>query len=122
LEIVSPQSIPLAKVRGALSDLDLGDVQVQSFGDDKHAMARFQTPRGANAADTVSRVKARLGQELGQVSYPRTEVVGAKVSGELLQKGIIALASAIVLMLVYIWFRFELQFGLGAVAALFHDV
>jgi preprotein translocase SecF subunit len=56
------------------------------------------------------------------VKFTRTDVVGPKVSGELLRSGILALGGAILLMLLYIWFRFELQFGLGAVAALFHDV
>ena len=67
-------------------------------------------------------MKARIAQVVSPVRFVRTDVVGPKVSSELLGKGILALAGAILLMLVYIWFRFELQFGLGAVAALFHDV
>ena len=112
----------LAKARGVLNNLSLGEVQVQSFGSPDHAMVRFQTPEGANAAATVTRVKTALNGALGAVTYPRTEVVGAKVSGELFVKGIQALVLAIVLMMIYIWFRFELQFGIGAVVALFHDV
>ncbi len=112
----------LALVRGTLNNLDLGDVQVQTFGTPNHAMVRFQTPDGANAAATVTRVKDALTGALGQVTYPRTEVVGAKVSGELYGKGLAALFIAIGLMMLYIWFRFELQFGIGAVVALFHDV
>jgi preprotein translocase SecF subunit len=122
LEMEAPRPIDLAQVRGHLADLNLGDVQVQAFGDERHAMARFQTPEGANANQTITRVKDTLSQVVPNVTYPRTEVVGAKVSGELLGKGVLALAVAIGLMLVYIWFRFELQFGVGAVVALFHDV
>jgi preprotein translocase SecF subunit len=85
-------------------------------------MVRFQNPEGANGNTTVNAVKARLTQALGQVRFVRVDSVGAKVSSELLSKGVIALGLAILLMLIYIWFRFELQFGLGAVAALFHDV
>jgi preprotein translocase SecF subunit len=70
----------------------------------------------------VERVKATLSQSLGQVSFVRTDVVGPKVSGELFNAGLLALLFSIGLMLVYIWFRFELQFGVGAVVALFHDV
>jgi preprotein translocase subunit SecF len=122
LEMTTPGPVDLAKVRGTLNNLQLGEVQVQNFGDVNHAMARFQTPEGANAAVTVTRVKNALNAELPGVTYPRTEVVGAKVSDQLLKGGVMALGAAILLMLVYIWFRFELQFGLGAVAALFHDV
>ena len=112
----------LARIRGALNGLNMGEVQVQTFGTPNHAMVRFQTPKAANAAATVTRVKETLSQTLGEVTYNRTEVVGAKVSGELYSKGLLALALAIGLMMIYIWFRFELQFGIGAVVALFHDV
>lgn len=123
LEMTSPAVIDVGKVRGALNELNLGEVQVQAFGGTAHsAMARFQTPDGENAAVTVTRVKAALDREVGQLTYPRVEVVGAKVSGELFTGGLLALGAAIGLMMVYIWFRFQLQFGLGAVAALFHDV
>ncbi|MBA3811254.1 MAG: protein translocase subunit SecF [Caulobacteraceae bacterium] len=114
--------VDLAKVRGALNGLRLGDVQVQTFGAPNDAIVRFQTPAGASPADVVTRVKVAVTQALGQVRYSRTDVVGAKVSNELKLKGAGALLAAIGLMLLYIWFRFELQFGLGAVVALFHDV
>ena len=71
---------------------------------------------------SVHKVRTALKQSLGQVTFARADVVGPKVSGELLQKGLLALGLAIGLMLIYIWFRFELQFGLGAVVGLFHDV
>jgi preprotein translocase subunit SecF len=70
----------------------------------------------------VTRVKSAVSQALGEVAYPRTDVVGPEVSGELKIKGVGALLAAVGLMLLYIWFRFELQFGLGAVVALFHDL
>jgi preprotein translocase SecF subunit len=100
----------------------LGDVQVQAFGAPSSAAVRFQTPEGSSNEQTVAQVKAKLTQVLGAVKFQRTDTVGAKVSKELLVKGGLALLGAIFLMLLYIWFRFELQFGLGAVAALFHDV
>jgi preprotein translocase SecF subunit len=85
-------------------------------------MIKFQTPEGANPSQTVEAVKAKVSQTVSPVRFVRTDVVGPKVSSELLTKGLLALGGAILLMLIYIWFRFELQFGLGAVAALFHDV
>jgi len=114
--------VDLARVRGALNGLSLGDVQVQSFGKPNDAIVRFQTPAGANPAVVVTRVKVAVSQALGAVTYSRTDVVGPEVSDELKIRGAGALLAAIGLMLLYIWFRFELQFGLGAVVALFHDV
>lgn len=108
--------------RETLNRLRLGDVKVQGFGNQGAVQVSFQTPEGSDPSSTVDRVKAALTQALGPVHYSRTDVVGPKVSGELFRNGILALGAAIALMLVYIWFRFELQFGLGAVAALFHDV
>jgi len=117
----------LARVRDVVNGLNLGDVQVQRFGADNDAVVRFQTPKGADtsataASATANRVKAAITGALGQVTFSRTDVVGPEVSGELMQKGILALLTSIGLMLIYIWFRFELQFGLGAVVALFHDL
>lgn len=124
-----PNEIDLGAARQALSDLDLGDVQVQSYGSPSdpagryHAMVRFETPADADSEQVLNQVRASLTQALGgQVEYTRTEVVGPQVSGELFTGGILALGFAIALMLVYIWFRFEWQFGLGAVVGLFHDV
>jgi preprotein translocase SecF subunit len=123
LEIsTAPQAADLSRVRGSLASMNLGDVQVQAFGSPSSAMVRFQTPEGASPSQTADAVKARITQTISPVKFVRTDVVGPKVSGELLSRGLMALGGAIFLMLIYIWFRFELQFGLGAVAALFHDV
>jgi len=118
--------VDLAKLRATTSALGLGDVQVQLFGKPNDAVVRFQTPDGPNpaaaAANAVTRVKTAVTQALGQVTFTRTDQVGSEVSGELKVKGVEALLLAVGLMLAYIWFRFELQFGLGAVVALFHDL
>jgi preprotein translocase subunit SecF len=123
LEIsTAPRAVDLGRVRGTLEEMNMGDVQVQAFGSPTEAMVRFQTPPGVSPSDTVDRVKASLTQNLGQVTFARADVVGPKVSGEMFQSGLMALGLAIGLMLLYIWFRFELQFGIGAVVGLFHDV
>ncbi len=118
----APKSVDLAKARAALTGLGIGDIQVVAFGAPSSAMVKFQTPAGADASATVKTVQAALTQSLGEVRFAKTELVGPKVSNELLTKGVLGLGLAILAMLLYIWFRFELQFGLGAVAALFHDV
>jgi SecD/SecF fusion protein len=114
--------VDLAKARTTLNQLSLGEVQVQAFGKPSDAIVRFQTPKGADANATVSKVKNAVVTALGQVNFTRTDVVGPEVSDELKVSGAEALLASIGLMLIYIWFRFELQFGLGAVVALFHDV
>jgi preprotein translocase SecF subunit len=121
--------VDLGKLRSTLTSLHIGDVQVKSVGRPGQAVGasndaevKFQTPAGANPATVVTNVKAAVTSALGQVTYSRTDVVGPEVSNELKFSGAAALLIAIGLMLLYIWFRFELQFGLGAVVALFHDV
>jgi preprotein translocase subunit SecF len=125
----APKPVDLGAARGALAGIGLGDVQMQAFATPQdpqgrfNAMTRFETPTDKNPAQTVEQVKQALAGIHGPTTrFSRTEVVGPKVSGELFRNGLLALGLAIGLMLVYIWFRFELQFGLGAVVALFHDV
>jgi preprotein translocase SecF subunit len=118
----APNPVDSGKVRAALEGLGLTDLVVQGLGSPTSAMVRFQAPPGADISKTVATAQAKLTQSLGTVKFTRTDVVGPKVSGELLTSGLLGLGLAILAMLLYIWFRFELQFGLGAVAALFHDV
>jgi preprotein translocase subunit SecF len=119
----APKAVDTHRIRVALEGANLGEVQVQGIGGDTtKAVVRFQSPEGADATKTTQMVRARLTQALAPVTFSSPDTVGAKVSSELLGKGLWALGGAIGLMLIYIWFRFELQFGLGAVAALFHDV
>ena len=126
----SPEPVDLAEIRASLNDLGVPDAQVQSYsvpGTDPtgrfHAMAKFGNIEGVSAGDTINQAKAALTEDLGpQVQFTRTEAVGAAVSGELLTNGVMALVVAIAMMMVYIWFRFEWQFGLGAMIGLMHDV
>jgi preprotein translocase SecF subunit len=120
VEIQAPTAIELSNLREELGTLDMGDVQVQSFGDPRKAIVRFHAIT-ENAEQALERVRTKLDQAIPNVKFTRTEVVGPKVSGELFVSGVLALGIAIALMLVYIWFRFEMQFGFGAVLALFHD-
>ena len=118
----APKPVDLGLVRETLAGKGLGDVQVQEFGSPTSAVVRFENPEGTTPDATLAAVRADLTQALGDVTFQRGDSIGAKVSGELLQAGMMALGLAILLMLIYIWFRFELQFGLGAVVGLFHDV
>ena len=117
----APTALDTAKVHTALQGMNLHET-VQSAGATGAAMLRFEAPPGADISATVTHVQTSLTKALGTVKFVSTDVVGPTVSGELLTSGMLGLGFAILAMLLYIWFRFELQFGLGAVAALFHDV
>jgi len=119
IEVKSDQSINISNVRSRLSLLNLGDVQIQNFGSDKNILVRVEASSSENNSTVLSRITNEL-QSFGEIQ--RTEVVGPKISSELIQKGILAIISAVGLMLFYIWVRFEWQFSLGAVLALIHDV
>ena len=112
----------LAKMRSTLGGLGLGDVQLQQFGaperraDPRRASSRAATRRSRRRSH---KVRGALGDE---VDYRRVEVVGPRVSGELLSYGIIGLMLAILCILIYLWFRFEWQFALGAMIANVHDL
>jgi preprotein translocase SecF subunit len=120
----------LGKIRSLVSDLDLGDVQVQEFGSDHEVLIRVETQVARSVGETESiqqdvpvQIRAALDEGLSTpITVGLVEVVGPKVSGELVQSGALAVIAAVALMLVYIWFRFEWQFSLGAVIALVHDV
>ena len=111
----------LAKMRATLNSLDFGEVQLQEFGAPDDVLIRIAEQPGGDAAQQVAVAKAR--KALGDgVIYRRVEVVGPRVSGELLSYGIIGLMLAILCILVYLWFRFEWQFALGAMIANVHDL
>jgi preprotein translocase subunit SecF len=111
----------LAKMRSTLGALNLGDVQLQEFGGPTNVLIRIaQQPGGEEAQQAaIGKVRAALGDD---VEYRRTEVVGPRVSKELLAYGTIGLVSAIFGILIYLWFRFEWQFALGAMIANVHDL
>lgn len=124
MEVSKPagQVLELDKVRSAVSELGLGDVQVQGIDSAASAIVRFQIPEDEGQSAVVARVEKAIDEAVGEVKYSGVSVVGSKVSGELFTSGLLALGAAIVLMFIYIWFRFEPQFGFGAVAGLVHDL
>jgi len=124
MEVSKPagQVLELDQVRSAVSELGLGDVQVQGIDSAASAIVRFQIPEDEGQSAVVARVEKAIDEAVGEVKYSGVSVVGSKVSGELFTSGLLALGAAIVLMFVYIWFRFEPQFGFGAVAGLVHDM
>jgi preprotein translocase SecF subunit len=111
----------LDALRSTINGLGLGAAELQEFGSPNDVLIRIGTQEGGDQAQqaAVNKIKEALG---AGVEYRSVEVVGPKVSGELAQQGILAVVIALFLVLVYIWFRFEWQFALGAIASLMHDV
>ena len=111
----------LDTLRSTINGLGLGAAELQEFGSPNDVLIRIGTQEGGDEAQqaAVNKIKAALG---AGVEYRSVEVVGPKVSGELAQQGILAVVIALFLVLIYVWFRFEWQFALGAIASLMHDV
>ncbi len=112
--------ISISSLRDNLKQMDLGDVSVKNFGNEKDFLIKFENNNNKNI---VKEIKKNLSKSFGNnYDIRRVETVGPKVSKELLRSGVIAISVALILMLIYIWIRFEWQFSCGAILALFHDV
>jgi preprotein translocase subunit SecF len=121
IEIKTDGPADMAGLRSEISDLGIGEVSLQEFGSPDDVLIRIEAQEGGEGANEVAiqAVRDALGES---VEYRRVESVGPKVGDELKEAGIYAVLSALVAILLYIWFRFEWQFGVGAVVALAHDV
>ena len=126
----SAEPVNVAQYREAIGDLGLGDVTITevfdpTFGPDENvAMIRIQAQEGSESVspEVIAEVESALQSVVPGIAFTSVESVGPKVSGELIQAAIIAIALAITAVLIYIWLRFEWQFAVGAVIALVHDV
>ena len=121
IELRSTDSkINISSLRDNLSQMNLGDVSVKNFGNKDDFLIKFENNENKNI---IQEIKSNLDKSFNNnFDFRRVEKVGPKVSAELLKSGIIAIFVALTLMLIYIWIRFEWQFSLGAILALFHDV
>jgi len=128
LRIIDKQTT-IGQIRQSFLNMKLGDVSVKQFGNINDYLVKFEsieedTSTGTNnKKDLISEIKSNLSKDIGEIyEFRRVEKVGPKVSSELLRSGIIAIALSLTAMLFYIWIRFEWQFSIGAILALFHDV
>jgi|TARA_B100001093_G_scaffold364053_1_gene348836 preprotein translocase subunit SecF len=123
LEIrISQSNIEIQDVRNSLRIADLGDISVKEFGKKGDFLVKFEKNANENKK-FISELKNKISAKIGsEVNFRRVESVGPKVSSELLKQGITAIALSLAAMLFYIWIRFEWQFSLGSIIALFHDV
>jgi len=116
------QQISIFQLRKSFLNMNLGDVNVKEFGKNNDFLIKFEKKENNNK-NLISEIKENLNKSIGSgYNFRRVENVGPKVSAELLKSGVIAICLSLVAMLIYIWIRFEWQFSLGAIFALFHDV
>ena len=119
---VESNNIKINDIRSAFSNMDLGDLNVKEFGKKGDYLIKFEK-KEFNKAVNIKSIKESVVNKLGvDVNFRRIENVGPKVSAELLNSGLIAICLALGAMLFYIWIRFEWQFSLGSIVAIFHDV
>ena len=119
-EIQTNKDISTLNIRDILKNLQLGDVNVKNFGEKGNFLIKVEQ---TDNKQTIPLIKKNLLENLSdEVNFRRVEKVGPKVSSELLKSGIISICLALFAMLFYIWIRFEWQFSLGSIIALFHDV
>ena len=117
----SDTKINVSSLRDNLNQMDLGDVSVKKFGNDRDYLIKFENKD--KKENIIIEIESNLDKSFGNnFDFRRVENVGPKVSAELLRSGIIAISISLAVMLIYIWIRFEWQFSLGAILALFHDV
>ena len=118
---VDPGSSKISLIRDSFNQMNLGDVSVKNFGNETDYIVKFEK-QNSNDPKFIDNIKQKLSNSVGNVDFRRVENVGPKVSAELLRSGIIAIGLSLAAMLIYIWIRFEWQFSLAAIIALFHDV
>ena len=122
IELRTEISVNATSIRDTLKTMNLGDVNVKKFGKEGDYLIKVEQ-KNTNNNNLIPKIKKNLYDNLGaDVDFRRVENVGPKVSAELLESSIIAISLALMAMLFYIWVRFEWQFSLGSIVALFHDV
>ena len=116
------KNINISEIRSSLNSMNLGDVNVKEFGKGGDFLIKVEQKTESNN-QLIPEIKKTLFNNLNaEINFRRVENVGPKVSSELLQSGIIAISLSLIAMLFYIWIRFEWQFSVGSIVALFHDV
>ena len=122
IELRVDTSINASSIRDTLNSMDLGDINVKKFGKEGDYLIKVEQKNIENG-NLIPEIKKKLSDNLNaEIDFRRVESVGPKVSTELLESSIIAISLALAAMLFYIWVRFEWQFSIGSIIALFHDV
>tara|TARA_B100000686_G_scaffold291268_1_gene319214 strand:+ start:11372 stop:12274 length:903 start_codon:yes stop_codon:yes gene_type:complete len=119
---VDPRNTNISDIRSSFSRMNLGDLNVKQFGKEGDYLIKFEK-KTFDQNNSIKKIKDNVKNKLqSEVNFRRVENVGPKVSKELLNSGFLAISLALGAMLFYIWVRFEWQFSLGSILAIFHDV
>ena len=122
IELRTSTSVETSSIRDSLKSMNLGDVNVKNFGKDGDYLIKVEQ-KNINNSDLIPKIKENLSRNLNsEVDFRRVENVGPKASAELLESSVLAISLALAAMLFYIWIRFEWQFSVGSIIALFHDI
>ena len=122
IELRLNASANASDIRSVLNNMNLGDVNVKKFGKEGDYLIKVEQ-KESNDNKIIPQIKKNLSDKLStEINFRRVENVGPKVSSELLQSSVVAITLSLAAMLFYIWIRFEWQFSVGAIVALFHDV
>ncbi len=122
IELRTEKNIKAFEIRDTLNSMSLGDVNVKKFGKEGDYLIKVEQKENKNS-NLIPDIKQKLSESLNaSIDFRRVENVGPKVSSELLESSVIAISLALAAMLFYIWIRFEWQFSVGSIIALFHDV
>ena len=111
----------ISRIRTTFKNMNLGDVSVKNFGKENDFIIKIEKKLN-NDPNFINNIKQNVTKNALDLDFRRVESVGPKVSSELLKAGVVAICLSLAAMLIYIWIRFEWQFSLGAILALFHDV
>ncbi len=122
IELRAENNINVSAIRDTLNAMNLGDINVKNFGNKSDFLIKVEQ-KNSNDNNLIPEIKKKLTENLNsKIDFRRVENVGPKVSAELLESSVIAISLALAAMLFYIWVRFEWQFSIGSIIALFHDV
>ncbi len=122
VQIQTQQSVQVGTLRDSLKAANMKGITIQNYGSDEEFILRLPLEEGVNTADHAQQIKQALSKDVGEVQIRRVEFVGPQIGAELREKGFMAIIVSLIVILLYISMRFELRYGLGAVAALAHDV
>ncbi len=121
MEMRTQEPADMAQFRALLEHADLGEISLQQFGGAHDVMLRVQASADADQAKIVQHIHGLLDTAIPNIEYRKVDYVGPQVGAELIRSGIMAVILSFVAIMVYVWFRFEWQYGVGAIAALVHD-
>jgi preprotein translocase subunit SecF len=120
IEAQFQNNVEFSKIRELLDKKEFGEITLQNF-DDKNFIIKVAQNKDVDQNQTIKLIKTTLDNNFSNIQYRKTDFVGPQIGGELVKKGLLALLSSFAFIMIYIWIRFDWQFGIGAIVALIHD-